>query len=124
MRKYVGMAVYWNILQVHLVPDHLPILFWKRTKVLSRFMLSSRVFHKRLPLKDIESRSKLIVLPDECFLSLHSHISGGFNPFRDLKISIMIFCKLLTCMLLFPFRVSNASNYDSYSLYKIWRARL
>ena len=64
MRKYIGTVVFWHILHVHLAPDHLPIIFWKHTKVFSRFMLSSRVFHKRLPLKDIESRSKVIVLPD------------------------------------------------------------
>ena len=64
MRKYVGTVVYWHILQVHLAPDHLHILFYKHAKVYSRFMLSSRVFHKRLPLKDIESRPKFIVLPD------------------------------------------------------------
>ena len=49
-------------LQVRLAPDHLPILFWKHAKVFSRFMLSPRVFHKKLALKDTESRPKLIVL--------------------------------------------------------------
>ena len=64
MRRYVGTVAYWHILQVHLAPDHLPILFWKHAKVFLRFMLSSRVFHKKLPLKDIESKPKFIVLPD------------------------------------------------------------
>jgi len=64
MRKYVGTVVYWHILQVHLAPDHLPILFWKHANVFSRFVLSSRVLHKRLPLKDIESIPKFIALPD------------------------------------------------------------
>ena len=66
MRRYVGTVVYWHILQVHLAPDHLPILFWKHAKAFSRFMLSSRVFHKKVPLKDIESRPKFIVLLNGC----------------------------------------------------------
>ena len=64
MHRYVGTVAYWHILQAHLAPDHLPILFWNHAKDFSRFMLSSRVFYKRLPLKDIESRPKFIVLPD------------------------------------------------------------
>ena len=98
--------------QVHLPPDHLPILFWKHAKVFSHFMLSSKVFLKRLHLTDIKLRPKFTVLPDGCLHKFCSHISGGFNPFMDLQISIMSFCKLLTCML-FRFRVSNASNDDS-----------
>ena len=65
------MQVQWItdiFLQVHLAPDHLPILFWKHAKIFSRFMLWSRVFHKKLPLKDIESRPEFIVLIGE---SLH-----------------------------------------------------
>ena len=92
-------------------------------------MLSSRVFNKKLPQKDIESRPKFAVLivgslykfctlriEVTCFLSWNSHTSRGFNPFVDLKISIMSVCKLLTFMLLLPFRVGNDSNDDSQSL--------
>jgi len=71
MRRYVGTVVYRHILQVHLAPDHLPILFWKHAKVFSCFMLLSRVFYKRLPLEDIKSRPKFIVLPDG---SLHNFV--------------------------------------------------
>lgn len=38
--------------------SHLHILFWKHAEVFPRFTLSSRVFHRKLPLKDIESSSK------------------------------------------------------------------
>ena len=93
MRRYVGTVVYRHILQVHLAPDHLPILCWKHAKVFSRFMLSSRVSHKRLPLKDIESRPKFIVLPDGSlhkfcvYGSCHKVDRGGRNLIRVFKVS-------------------------------------
>ena len=80
MPRYVGTVFYWHILQVHLAPDHLPILFRKHAKVFSRFMLSSRVFHKRLPLKDIESIPKFIVFPD-----------GSLHKFCILRLQVTCF---------------------------------
>ena len=85
-------------------------------------MLSSRVLHKKLPLKDIESRPKFIVLTGRLFYSYN--ISNMF-PFMKLpykwRIQFIrgfkdIYYKCLQVVnmyALLPFWTSNALNDDS-----------
>ena len=50
---YACKANYRQILQVHIAPVHVHIFLWKQAKDSARFTLSSRVFHRKFPLRDM-----------------------------------------------------------------------